>query len=311
MKRNALTLIVGAILAVIFVLLLFTFQVRQTEVAVVTTFDKPTHYIKDQPGLKWKWPRPIQKVYKFDQRIHDFEGRFAEVLTRDNYPLIVLIYAGWTINNPTNFFNSFPGGTAAEAEPALGGLLESIKNEVVGKHPFAHFVSTDTNELKFVEVEHEILTNAQPVSAQRYGIDINFIGIKKLGLPESVTEKVFARMQAERDREVQRLKGEGEADAMNIRSAADRDRDIVLAAANAKATGIRSEADAESAKWFDTFKEDSDLAIFFLSLRALEESLKEKTTLILDERTVPFNLLTKPPVVSKPGAPAARGGNSK
>ena len=73
--------------------------------------------------------------------------------------------------------------------------------------------------------------------------------------------------------------------------------------ANAKATGIRSEADAESAKWFDIFKVDPDLAVFFFSLKALEETLKEKTTLILDERTSPFNLLTRPPS-SAPNHPA-------
>ena len=75
MKRNTITVIVGFLLLLIFVILLFTFQVRQTEVAVVTTFDKPTRFI-EQAGLNWKWPRPIQKVYRFDRRIHSYEGRF-------------------------------------------------------------------------------------------------------------------------------------------------------------------------------------------------------------------------------------------
>lgn len=310
MKRNVLTLIVGVILAVIFVLLLFTFQVRQTEVAVVDTFDKHTRYIKDEPGLKWKWPRPIQKVYKFDQRIHTFEGRFEQVSTRDNLPLLVMVYAGWTVGNPTNFFNGFEG-SAADAEPTLGTLIESAKNQVVGKHPFSHFVSTDEKELQFEQVEKEILESVRPTAANKYGIDVKFVGIKKLGLPESVTEKVFNRMQAERDREVQRLKAEGLADAMSIQSAADRDRDKILATASAKATGIRSEADAESAKWFDAFKEDPDLAIFFLSLKALEETLKEKTTLILDERTAPFNLLKGLPTPASKQPALPLGGNTK
>ena len=49
MKRNVTTIIIGAALVVIFVLLLFTFQVRQTGIAVVTTFGKPVRNI-DRAG---------------------------------------------------------------------------------------------------------------------------------------------------------------------------------------------------------------------------------------------------------------------
>lgn len=294
MKRNTLTVIIGSLLLLIFVVLLFTFQVRQTEVAVVTTFDKPGAVI-DTPGLKWKWPRPIQQVYKFDRRIHNYEGRFEQALTQDGMSLLVMVYVGWTISNPTNFFNSFPGGLASEAEPALGGLIEGEKNIVVGRHPFSHFVSTDASLLKFDEMESEIASAIRPTAEQKYGIDVKFVGIKKLGLPESVTEKVFARMQAERDREVQRIKAEGEAEAMKIRSNADRERDKILAEATSKAIEIRGNADAEAAKWFKVFEQNAELAMFLLNVKTLEETLKNKSTLILDERTPPYNLLTRSP----------------
>ena len=114
MKKNTLTLVVGVILLAIFFLLLFTVQVRQTEVVVVTTFDKPTRYI-DQPGLYFKWPRPIQRVYEFDKRVQNFEDDFEETLTRDNYNLLAMVYVGWTIKDPRAFFNSFPAGTAEAA----------------------------------------------------------------------------------------------------------------------------------------------------------------------------------------------------
>jgi modulator of FtsH protease HflC len=77
MKRNILTVIIGAVLVVIFALLLFVFQVRQSEVAVVTTFGKPTAQTSPKPGAYFKWPWPIQKVYKFDQRIQNFEDKFS------------------------------------------------------------------------------------------------------------------------------------------------------------------------------------------------------------------------------------------
>lgn len=290
MKRNSLTLIVGIILLLIFVLLLFTFQVRQTEVAVVTTFDNPTRFI-EQPGLHWKWPLPIQKVYSFDKRIQNFEDKFQETPTSDGYNVTVMVYVGWTISDPKTFFNSFPAGKASAAEPALDGLIRSAKTAAVGRHPFADFVSTDPKRLKFEEIENEMLAAIKAAASSKYGINIQFLGIKKLGLPESVTQKVFDRMTAERQSQIDRLKAQGDAEATRIRSTADRDRNQILATAEAEAMRIRGQADAESAKSFAVFKENPELAIFLLKLNALEQALKEKTTLILDERTTPFDLL--------------------
>ena len=207
--------------------------------------------------------------------------------------LVGVLYVGWSIKNPTNFFSSFRGGNAAAAEPSLGGLIESAKNEVVGKHPFSHFVSTDPKELKFDEIEDEILKKIRPDAEAKYGIDVRFVGIKKLGLPESVTEKVFARMQAERTKVVEILKSAGELEASKIRSAADTERQKLLADAHTKAMALRGQADAEASKSFSVFNQNPDLAIFLLQLRALEETLKEKATLILDQQTPPCNLLSR------------------
>src|SRR5947209_20498539 len=110
MKRNPLILAIGFILLVVVVFLLFAFQVRTTEVAVVTTFGKPTRPIT-QPGLNFKWPPPIQYVHKFDQRIHNFESKFEQVLTSDGYNLLIMVYAGWKIDEPQLFFPRFSGST--------------------------------------------------------------------------------------------------------------------------------------------------------------------------------------------------------
>jgi modulator of FtsH protease HflC len=295
MRKNSLTVVVGIILLVIFVLLLFTFQVRQTDIVVVTTFGRPTR-TETEPGLNFKWPYPIQKLTRFDKRVQNFEDDFEETLTRDNYNLLAMVYVGWTISNPSNFFNSFPTGRPEAAHPALKGLIRSAKNSAVGRHTFSDFISTDAKQLKFAEIEQEMLTAIKDDAAKKYGIGIDFLGIKKLGLPESVTQKVFDRMTAERQREVERLKAEGESAASKIRSAADRDRDKILAEAGAKATEIRGQADRKAAESFAVFRGNEDLAVFLLKLNALEQSLKTRSTLIFDEGTPPFDLLRKQPV---------------
>src|SRR2546430_10130997 len=196
MKSNPLTLAIGFILLVVFVLLLFAFQVRTTEVAVVTTFGKPTRPIT-QPGPYFKWPWPVQKVHKFDQRIRNFESKFEQVLTSDGYNLLIMVYAGWKIDDPQLFFPRFSGSTN-RAEESLEGLLRNAYSGVVGKHPFSEFISTDEKELKFLEIEQEMLQRIQAdVRGNHYGLEVKFLGIKKLGLPGRGTQLVFCRMRSQ------------------------------------------------------------------------------------------------------------------
>src|SRR5688572_31517796 len=155
MKRNALTLVVGVILLIIFFLLLFTFQVRQTEIVVVTTFAKPSATPIDKPGLYFKWPLPIQKVYRFDKRIHNFEDNYEQMPTADGHALLASVYVGWTIEQPREFFNSFPAGSPSAAEPQLKSLVRSVKQAIIGGHRFSDFVSSNPQQVKFVEIEQE------------------------------------------------------------------------------------------------------------------------------------------------------------
>ena len=299
MKRSPLTITVGAVLLVIFGLLLFVFQVRQSEVAVVTTFSKPTREIME-PGAYLKWPWPVQKVHWLDRRVQNLEGKFEEVLLPDGNNLLVQVYVGWTISEPKTFFPKFAGGSVTEAEKALEGLVRSVKNEVVPKHPFLHFVSTDPKEIKFTEIEKEMLTKVRErVLANNYGIQVQFLGIKKLGLPESVTKTVFERMESERQVLVSKSQYEGEAQANNIRTDADAKSARLLADADAQATRVRGEGEAAAAKSFSIFKQNPDLANLLLKNSALEQILKEKTTLILDENTPGLDLLHVQPSPKK------------
>ena len=295
MKKSPITFAIGAVLMIIFVLLTFVFQVRKSEVAVVTTFGKVTDK-KTEPGPYLKWPWPSQKVHKLDQRIQNFEGKFEETLTPDGYNLLAMVYVGWKISDPAQFFPKFANGSIPEAEKALEGLVRSAKNEIIGQHPFAHFISTNEKELKFTEIENEMLKKVQAqVQANNYGIEIRFLGIKKLGLPESVTQAVFDRMRSERTVLVSAIQFGGEEQAIKIRSSADRESARLLADADAEATRIRGAGEAAAAKSFAVFAQNPELANLILKLNALELSVREKTTLILDQGTPPFDLLNASP----------------
>lgn len=308
MKRNPLILAIGFVLLLVFFLLLFAFQVRTTEVAVVTTFGRPTRPITE-PGLKFKWPWPVQKVHTFDRRIHNFESKFEQVLTSDGYNLLVMVYVGWKIDDPQLFFPRF-SGSSTRAEESLEGLVRNAYSGVVGKHAFSQFISTDEKELKFVEIEQEMLQRIQAdVRANKYGLDVKFLGIKKLGLPESVTQLVFDRMTSERNLQEGKIRDEGTRQSEEIRSRANLESAKMLAEADAEATRIRGLGQSKAAESLKTFEQDPALANFLQKLDGLELFLKERTTLLLDESTSPMDLL-KPALQRATTPPTATGGGA-
>ena len=99
-------------------------------------------------------------------------------------------------------------------------------------------------------------------------------------------------MKAERDRLVKQFNGEGEAKALEIRSDANRRRDEVLAAADAESLRIRGAAEAAASKDYITLEQRPELAVFLMQIEALKSALKDRTTLILDEKIPPLNLLS-------------------
>ena len=290
MKKNPLTLAIGAVLIIVFGLLLFVFQVRQTEVAVVTTFGKVTR-TATKPGAYLKLPWPIQKEHKLDQRIYDYESNFEQVLTPDGFNLLIKVYAGWNISEPAKFFPRF-GNSVVKAQESIEILVRNAYSGVVGKHPFAHFISTDPKELKFNDIEKEMLDRIRDDAQKRnYGIDIKFFGIQRLGLPESVTELVFERMKSERQVQENKIKFEGERDASVIRSSADLESAQLLTDAEVEAKQIIGQGESEAAQYFEVFKQEPKLAEYLLNIDALRAILKDRATLVLDLETPPLNLL--------------------
>lgn len=294
MKKNLLTIIISAVLAVIFVLLLFTFQVRTSEVAVVTTFGRTTREITETRAFPFfKWPWPIQKVYKLDKRTQNFEDKFTETITADNNNLLTTVYVGWQITDAKAYFPKFAGGSTAAAERLLEDIVTQAKTAVVGKHPLGDFVNADPKQLKFDAIEREIKDIAQAqLASQNCGIGIDYLGIKKLGLPESVTQSVFDRMTAERKGLADKLDAEGMAEARKIRSSADLAASKVISSAESKAREIRASGETVAADLLPVFQQNPELANFLSSMETLEAATKEKTTLIFDGRTPPFNLFT-------------------
>jgi membrane protease subunit HflC len=292
MKKNLLTIIVSALLAAIFVLILFVFQVRQSEVAVVTRFGKPVRDV-DKPGAYFRLPPGIESVYKLDHRIQSFEDTFWTAITSDNNNLLVSVYVGWRITDAKAFFPKYRNGSVTEAERQLRDIVSQAKVSVVGKHPLSHFVNADAAQLKFDVIEDEIKAIVQAqVASNNSGIGIEYLGLKRIGLPETVTQAVFDRMTADRKKLTDELESQGQAEALKIRSAADREAQQKISAAEGEARRIKGEGEKVAAAVYPVFQQNPELARFLLETEALEASLKERSILIFDAQTPPFNLLS-------------------
>jgi membrane protease subunit HflC len=293
MKNIAITIFIVLIVAIMG-LYLVSFQVREIESALVTTFGKPTRQMTE-PGWYFKWPTPVERVYKFDSRLRVFEGDLGETTTKAAVPIIVNTYVVWKIAEPLQFFNAL--ATLSEAKSKLRSQLADTQNKIIGKHYFAEFVNSDPEQIRFEQISAEMLADLKEAVRADYGIEIKDLGIKQLKVNEEVTKDIFERMKAERKRRTEATIAEGNAEATKIRTDADSKKTELLAAAEARAKAIRGEGDAEAAKFYKMLEADPDLAMFLRDIEALKKILEKRSTVVLSADSEPFKLLKKMPEI--------------
>ncbi len=284
-------LIISLLILGLVTLTMMMYQLRLTEVAVVTTLGKPK--VITEPGLHARLPWPLQKIVRFDRRNQLLNGSAREIITQDNINLIVENFTLWKIADPLLFYNSI--GSIYEAEGILKNLIDSKQESIVRAHPLSDFIAYGNQVSRLSEIESEILSQATDQAGKTYGIAIEFVGFSRLSLPEANTASVIERMKQEQAKLAAGIRSEAEKEAKIIKDNAESQRQQKLAQAEAEAKRIRGEALIKAAEQYDKFNEDLDFAIFLRKLDALEETMKTKTTVILDPQVPPFDLLQSEP----------------
>jgi membrane protease subunit HflC len=285
---------IGTILAAFFVigvlaLYMCSFQVRFTEVAIVLTFNEPAETPITEPGFYWKWPAPIQTVVRYDKRIRILEDRTEETRTVDGKNVMLTTYTLWRVKNPTYFHTKFPTGVA-EAEKLLRTTITTHKHAVVGQHALNEFVSTDPNLRNINGIEEEIFALVKRDAERNYGMEIKDFGVKKLGLPKSVTTSIFASMKAHEQAKAAQYESEGEARAASIVASAKAVEGRIMAAARRKVVEIENEAERVVGEYYQEFNEYPELRIFLDKLRTAKEALYQRTTIIIDTSQSPWDV---------------------
>lgn len=307
--KNSLTLLIGIVLVAVLLVYMFAFQVRYDEVAVLTTFDRAeapvadetgevrSESLKTEPGLYFKLPWPIQKVYKYPRKIQLLEDRLEELQTADRNAIIVRTYVTWRIEDPYTFFRAI--GSVAEAEEQLEPLMRSLRG-VIGSYNFSDLVNNNPERLKLREIEQaatEALRQQLASIDPGYGISIEQVGIQRIVLPEQTTTAVFDRMRTAREALAERTLAEGRAAAATMTEEAQAAQQIILDFAQRRAEAIRAEGDREAATYLADFNQNQDLAIFLRQIEALKQMLAHNTTFILNAK----DLDVLQPFVTPPG----------
>ncbi|MCF4152001.1 hypothetical protein L2W58_09350 [Dethiosulfovibrio sp. F2B] len=282
----------GVITIVVLLLYMFSFVVPFNETVLITTFGRADqagvrNSAGDESGLFWRWPWPIQKLYRFDRRIRVLSESLEQQETSDRQVIVVQGYVSWKIINCLDFFRSMK--TVEEAERLLRDRMRTACSEL-GNFRFDQLISIEGAHVE--KAEKAILERMRlDLEGRRWGIALERMGISRVLFPEKITEAVFQRMRQTRQRMAQKARSEGEAIAKGIMAKAASDSDRIMAFARRRAQEIRSEGDALAAGYAEAFALHQDFALYLRQLETLENTLQHNTTFILDSGMAPYSLL--------------------
>ena len=266
-------IIAGIIVALSAVAFFSIFIVKEVNQAIVLQFGDPKRIIS-KPGLNFKLPF-IQNVVFLDKRILNLDTPPEEVIASDQKRLIVDAFARFQIVDPLKFYISV--GNERVARSRLSTIINSRIRSVLGTQRLQTLLSADrTNQMALIQdgVNNE---------AEKFGIKIVDVRIKRADLPPANSEAIYRRMQTERNREAKEFRAKGAEMAITITSTADKEVTVILAEAEKQSQIMKGEGDGQRNKIFaDAFGKDPEFFAFYRAMQAYEKALiGGETSLIL------------------------------
>ena len=279
------------VLAVLASLALFT--VDQRENAIVFQLGEIKEVI-NEPGLRAKWPL-IQNVRYFDKRILTIDEPDTErFVTSEKKNLLVDSFVKWRIDDVRQYYISM-NGDEARARSRLTQIVNSVLREEIGKRNVQDVVSGERDKIMQV-VRDKVLQDAKP-----FGIQIVDVRLKRVELPQDVSESVYRRMEAERRAVASQLRSQGASEAEKIRAEADKDREVIIAEAYRDAQRVKGEGDAKAAAIYaKAFSENAEFYSFYRSLEAYRASFRNRSDLLVLEPNSDFFRYLKNPGANRP-----------
>jgi modulator of FtsH protease HflC len=250
-----------------------TFIVNQWEVALKLRLGEIVHS-DYKAGLHWMVPL-INNVKTFDARIQTLDARPERFLTIEKKDVIVDSFAKWRISNVAQFYRSTGGSEAKTSRLLAERINTSLRNEF-GKRTIKEVVSGERAEIM------SLLTKDIDAKGDELGVEILDIRVKQIDLPPEVSESVYDRMRAERERVARDLRAQGGEAAERIRAEADRERVVIIADAYKQAEELRGNGDGKAAEVYaNAFNKDAEFYAFYRSLNAYKASFKDRSDVMV------------------------------
>ena len=276
-------ILLGLVGIIVLLGLTTVFIVDETEQIVILAFGKPVRTITE-PCINMKVPFPLQEKIKFDDRLLEYDSPPEEILSKDKKTLIVDNYVRWRIVAPLQFLK-----TVQAIPTALSRMDDIVYSELrreLGTHDMVEIITENREKLM------EIVTFNSNKATLDYGIEVLDVRIRRVDLPAENEESIYARMEAERNRQANKFRSEGEEEAQKIRASTDRDKTIILADAYKEAERIRGEGDAKAVEIYaNAYSADPKFYEFVRTLDTYKKIVDDKTTLVLPADSRLFKLL--------------------
>ncbi len=264
-------LVVGAGLLLAFNSL---YIIKETERGVLLKFGEVVVPDIDK-GLHFKVPM-VHVVRKFDGRILTLDSSPERFLTVEKKPLDVDFYAKWRVIDTLKFYTATNGEEARAHRLLAQRINDGLRNQF-GERTVHEVVSGERDMLMI-----ELTEKLNAIATTEFGVEVVDIRVKRIDLPEQVSQSVFDRMKSEREREAREHRSTGREQAEFIRAAADRERTVIAANAYRDAERIRGDGDAKAAEIYaDAYSKDPEFYNFMRSLAAYRDAFKGKDDILV------------------------------
>jgi membrane protease subunit HflC len=268
--KSVITIFIAAVL---FIGSNALFTVQQGQTALVFRFGE---IVDDnlKPGLHFKTPF-VNNVRLFDARLQTLDAEPERYLTSEKKNLLVDSFVEWRISDAKKFYTAMNGDIRL-ANLRLAQIIKDGLRAEFGSRTVQEVISQDRRV-----IVKEIQANTGE-SVSNFGIDIVDVKIKRVDLPQDVSDSVYQRMEAERNRVAKDLRSQGSEAAERIRADADRQRTIILADAYRDAEKVRGEGDGTAADIYaKAYSKDPDFYAFYQSLNAYQQSFNNKMDMMV------------------------------
>jgi membrane protease subunit HflC len=292
--------IIGTVVGLIVAAVLFracVFIVDQRQFALVFAFGELRREIST-PGLYFKMPPPFQNVVYLDKRIRTIDDPQTDrVQTSEKKNLLVDSFVKWRVVDARLYWRSFQNSDQ-RAENRVSTLVRDSLNQAVNKRTVNDITSRERDKA-MDEIKISVQERVKDV-----GVEIVDVRLKRVDFVGEISDSVYRRMQAERQRVANEQRSIGAAEGEKIKADADKQRAVLLAEAYRDAQRIKGEGDAKaSAVYANAFGQNPEFFSFYRSLEAYRSSFKNRSDLMVIDPSSDFLRYLKTPAGNRPQRP--------